>query len=313
MVGLTLALPTSANAQAADDADSLFNAGRELMQQGRFADACPKFAQSARLLPAVGTSLNFGLCLEKLGHNASAVIAYHDAITLASALGPSDAKRITVARDRLSALEPRLAKMAIVVAEDVPGLEVKRDGLALGKAQYGAWLAVDPISHVVEASAPGKQPWRATVAVTGDAATVAVTVPALVAVPKAVVAPSPVPPPPRAEAARPVVLSAALLGVGVVALTAGVVLALDARSKYDDADSLCDERGCAPQAASIQEGARSRGNVATVAFIVGGLAVASAAVVWFVVPGPRPATSARSSFGMGVGVAPGGLVARGTF
>ena len=307
----------SANAQTAgEDADSLFNAGRELLQQGRFAEACPKFAQSERLLPAVGTALNLGLCLEKLGQTASAVTAYRDAITLASALGPTEAKRITVARDRLASLEPRVAKMQIVVSEDVAGLEVKRDGLAFSKSQYGAWVPVDPIPHVVEATAPGRQPWRTTVAITGDAATISVTVPALGEAPRAV--PAPVASPPSQDGAErethhPVVLTAVLAGVGLVAITAGTVLALDAKSKYDDADSLCDARGCDPRASTIQDGARWRGNVATVAFIVGGAALGGAAFVWFVVPGPRRSTGRTGVDALRVGLASTGVVARGTF
>jgi len=305
----------SARAQG-DDADALFSAGRELMQQGRFAEACPKFAQSQRVLPAVGTALNLGLCLEKLGHTASAVAAYRDAVVMASALGPAEAKRISVARDRLSALEPRLAKMQIVIAEDVSGLDVKRDGLALTKSQYGVALPVDPIPHVVEATAPGKQPWRTTVTISGDGATAVVTVPALVDNPKpAALAPdaaSTVRQAPAPEkTSRPVVLTAIAGGVGLVAVTAGVVLALEASAKYDDADSLCDARGCAPQAASLQQGARARGDLATVAFIAGGVALAGAAVVWFVVPGPRSATAASRS--TRIGLTPGGLVAGGTF
>jgi hypothetical protein len=300
-----------------EDADALFNAGRELMQQGRFLDACPKFAQSQRVLPAVGTALNLGLCLEKLGHTASAVAAYRDAITMASALGPTEVKRITVARDRLLALEPRVVKMQIVVTEDVAGLEVKRDGLAFAKSQYGSTLAVDPIPHVIEATAPGRQPWRTTVVVSGDGALAVVTVPPLAETPKPIASPVPAIAPRSAELTtrdtHPVALTAVLGGVGLVALTAGVVLALDARSKYDDADSLCDARGCAPQAASLQDGARARGNVATVAFIAGGVALAGAAVVWFAFPGPRAPSSGIAPNGARVGLGPGGVAVGGSF
>jgi hypothetical protein len=300
-----------------EDADALFNAGRELMQQGRFTDACPKFAQSQRVIPAVGTALNLGLCLEKLGHTASAVAAYRDAITMASALGPTEVKRIAVARDRLLALEPRIVKMQIVVADDVAGLEVKRDGLGFAKSQYGTALPVDPIPHVIEATAPGRQPWRTTVVVSGDGAIAVVTVPPLAAIPKPVASPVPAAAPrsaePTASDTHPVALTAVLGGVGLVALTAGVVLALDARSRYDDADSLCDARGCAPQAAALQDGARARGNVATVAFIAGGLALAGAAVVWFAVPGPRATSSGLAPSVGRVGLGPGGVALGGSF
>jgi tetratricopeptide (TPR) repeat protein len=312
-LGLLVAIATAApaaRAQDKGDAEGLFNAGRELMQQNRFAEGCPKLAQSQRIVPAVGTALNLGLCYERLGHLASAVAAYQDALTLASALGPSEVKRITLAKDRLAALEPRLSKLSISVAEDAPGLEVKRDGVSLGKSQFGAALPVDPIAHVVEASAPGKQPWRTTVTLTGDASTVAVVVPALADAQVAAPAAPARETGPRVEPVKvvtkhPVALTVGLGAVGLVALSAGTVLALDAKSKYADADSLCDARGCAPQAASIQDDALARGNVATILFVGGGVAVAAAAVAWFVWPGAQRETR--------VGVGPGGVFARGSF
>ena len=277
-------------------------------------------AEPADILPAVGTALNLGLCYERLGYTASAVTAYQDALTLASALGPGEVKRIAIAKDRLAALSPRLAKLQVSVAEDAPGLEVKRDGVVLTKSQFGAALPVDPVPHVVEASAPGKQPWRTTITLAGDASTTTLVVPPLASASGAAVSPASAASPVTAASAndeptrtkRLVALTVGLGAVGVVALSAGTVLALEAKSKYADADSLCDARGCAPQAASIQESAITRGNVATVMFVAGGLALAGAAVVWFVWPGaqaePRSG-SGRARFGL----APGGVVAAGVF
>src|SRR4029079_9496908 len=72
-------------------ADPLFTEGRDLLEKGRFAEACPKFHRSQELAPAVGTLLSLGYCWEQLGRLRSAMDAYSEAEALAG--GAGDAKR----------------------------------------------------------------------------------------------------------------------------------------------------------------------------------------------------------------------------
>src|SRR5882757_7808503 len=46
-------------------AEALFDEGRRLMTAGDFTAACPKFASSQALDPAIGTALNLANCYEK--------------------------------------------------------------------------------------------------------------------------------------------------------------------------------------------------------------------------------------------------------
>ena len=65
---LALASPAlAANAENAAAADVLFKEAKQLASAGDFARACPKFIESQRLDPSVGTLLNIGNCYEKLG------------------------------------------------------------------------------------------------------------------------------------------------------------------------------------------------------------------------------------------------------
>src|SRR6185503_5066326 len=71
---LLLAAPASAEPSAADKAvaDALFTEGKKLLAAGRAAEACPKFVESQRLDPGLGTMLNLADCLEQIGQTASA-------------------------------------------------------------------------------------------------------------------------------------------------------------------------------------------------------------------------------------------------
>ncbi len=66
-------------------AEEAFERGRALMDAGRTKEACGSFAESVALEPAVGSEMNLGACLEKLGDVdgacrafASAVVRAHD-------------------------------------------------------------------------------------------------------------------------------------------------------------------------------------------------------------------------------------------
>src|SRR5271165_4618178 len=200
-VGLCLAVSGSARAQTSGSdvaATALFDEGRKLMAAHDYANACPKLAESQRLAPSGGTLLNLAECYEKNGQTASAWAAWKDAASRANAAGKADIEK--QASDRATALEPTLAKLAITLAagSDVTGLQVKRDGVLVGHAEFGTALPVDPGSHTVEASAPGKQPWstKVDVAARQKDASVAVTlVDAPAAAPPPVVAPVPGPNP----------------------------------------------------------------------------------------------------------------------
>jgi len=161
-------------------AEALFNQGRDLMTAGKFAEACPKFEASQQLDPGLGTMLNLAECYEKTGRTASAWAEYREAIPLARAAGSK--ARLDLATERAQALQDRLSTLTIrAMSGDDEGvhLEVRRDGVALQEAELGSPIPVDPGEHVVEAVAPGKQPWTSKVQVGGDAAKVSVEIPKL--------------------------------------------------------------------------------------------------------------------------------------
>jgi hypothetical protein len=141
-------------------ATALFDEGRKLMAEKRYADACPKLAESERLAPSGGTLINLAGCYEHTEQTASAWVTWRNVAARANAAGKADAEASALAH--AAALEPWLAKLTIALGTegDFAGLEVKRDGVVVGHAEFGLPIPVDPGVHVVEATGPMKKLWR---------------------------------------------------------------------------------------------------------------------------------------------------------
>lgn len=156
--GQTSAGPTVVGNEPTTDqralAEMLFFTGKGMMGEGRFTEACPKFAESFRLDPAAGTLLNLAVCHEKEGKVASAWGEFRQAE--ADAKRANRADREALASEAVSRLEPELPFVSIIVpaAMRIPGLEVKRNGVPLQAAAWDTELPIDPGENVITASAP---------------------------------------------------------------------------------------------------------------------------------------------------------------
>jgi hypothetical protein len=302
-------------------AEALFNQGRELMTAGKFVEACPKFEASQQLDPGLGTMLNLAECYEKTGRTASAWAEYREAIPLARAAGSK--ARLNLATERAQALQERLSTLTIrAMSGDDEGaqLEVRRDGVALQPAELGSPIPVDPGEHVVEANAPGKQPWSHRVLVTGDAARVTVDIPKLQAVgdqaPPAAALPQPVvtttPDNSPASSDKPSgsaqrTTGLVLGGGGLVGVGLGAFFGLQASSKWSEAKGKCSDYpyGCGTEGADLRSSAHSQATVSTVAFVAGGALLATGVVLFLTAP------SNKQNVALGFG--PGSAFVQGSF
>lgn len=259
--------PASAQPNASDKsaAETLFDEGRRLVGEGKFADACQKFADSNKLDPGVGTLLNLGQCYKSLGHSASAWSTFREAAALARASGQSD--RETLARSEASALEPSLIRLLIEVPPEVAAFnpQIRRDGAAVPQSLWGLPAPVDPGVHVIEVAAAGKKAQRLEVSSSAPGSTTKVTIAFLTDVPVGAVGvePSagPVPAaPPATQGAQPASPAPApsgapaqpasergglrltglvVGGIGLAAAGAGVVFLVLGKNENDQALTLC--------------------------------------------------------------------------
>lgn len=308
----TLSLSLDARAQAdSAGAEALFREGKRLMDEARYAEACPKLAESYRLDPATGALLATALCYERAGRLASAWAAYTEAAARSKQEGRAD--REESARAKALELEPRLAKVTVELeaGAGVSGLVVTRDGVALGEGVLGTALPVDPGTHVVEARAPGRRAFSVRVESTeGKTARVAVPVLATEGL-------APAAPPATAEKTAPDEGSSeegfftplrttgiVVTGVGVVGLAIGGVFGAKALSLNAQSNEHCVDNACEPEAYDQRTEARRAGNLSTV-FVATGVGLAAVGITLFVLGAPDDPEGTAS-----ITAIPGGALSR---
>jgi hypothetical protein len=300
-------------------ADELFREGRALVEAGKFDDACPKFEESQRLDPGLGTLLNLAACYEQVGKLASALTAFRSAEEQARAAGPTEKKREQTAAERARAIESRVARLTITLSSpDRPaGFSVTRDGIPVPPLDLGRRIPVDPGTIVIEAKANGYEPYRTEVIIGRDSAPRTVEIPVLTPIGggggndgnggtgggntggggdtigtgggntgggntgggDTYVDTG-------SKSSRKTIA----LGVGiagVVGLGAGIGLGVSAKGQYDDVP--CTQNGSPPTGCTADEEsridkARSRGNLGTIVGGVGIVAIAAGAALYITAP-----------------------------
>ena len=128
------------------------------MEQGKFAQACPLFAESQRLDPGGGTLLNLGVCHEKEGRLATALGELE--LALLQAQRDKRKEREQLARERIAAIGPRVPRLIVTLGAgvaEIDGLVVTVDGNEIKRETFGSAVPVDPGVHRIDASAPGRR------------------------------------------------------------------------------------------------------------------------------------------------------------
>jgi len=249
-------------------AQALFDAAQSLKKQQRFEEACAKFSESQNLDPQVGTQLNLADCYERIGKTASAWVNFVEVAEAAKLSGQT--RREQEARRRADALEPGLAKLRIEVESAPPDLEVRRDGVEVGRASWGMPTPVDPGPHDIVAAAPGKRTWRKSEQVEPGETRV-------IRVPRLADADTPKVEPSDAQPNEPVpwklVLGGSLGALGIAGIAVGAVFAVMAQNKYDESLPYCrpDEPNiCQPAGVALRDDAKQAEVTSIATFAVGG-------------------------------------------
>jgi hypothetical protein len=289
VVLLTFVRPALAEPSDADRAlaTELFQQGRVLMSEAKYAEACDKLAESQRLDPGGGTLLNLAVCHEQQGKTATAWSEFQEALALAERAAFKE--RIQIAREHIVALEPKLSRLTVLVSarSDLPQLVVRRDDSIVSRTAWGTAMPVDPGDHRIEASAPGRESWSTVVEVGPDGVQQEVAIPPLSEAPRKGAKPSstatrnrvslPVKRGPTRDSkfydgATRRVFGFVGGGIGVIGLGVGTYFGLNAVSKDSESDRLC-AGGCTPRANELSEQATTAADIATVSIVTGVVAL----------------------------------------
>jgi hypothetical protein len=172
-------------------ASQLFDDAERLFGSGKAVEACPKYSESYRLDPQLGTLLHLGECYAKAGKTAAAWVSFKDAVELAVQRNDPREKKI---RDRLRQLETSMPKLVITVPPNAPSdLEIRQDGEVVGHVVWGSPVPIDPGVHTISAKAYGRKPWIGNVQIAAAATTFEVKIPELVQEAPGAAAPPPAP------------------------------------------------------------------------------------------------------------------------
>ncbi|HEX4335408.1 MAG TPA: hypothetical protein VH062_05810 [Polyangiaceae bacterium] len=294
--------PLPAAAQSTAAAEALFNDGRTAMEAKDYDTACPRFRESNKLDPAVGTLLNLAVCETARGRVATGWELFR---AVAEKLPIDDPRRDFVAK-QLSQIEPRLPHLMLTLASGSPiDTRAKEGDAEFASATFGVPLPMDPGKHTFTVDAQGY-----------DAATVDVEL-AEGKQQSLEIAPGPLKPALPASTTTSSVLAPSgdengkghdtrvlgwvIGGVGVAGLGVGLGTGLMALGKKSTADEQCSDklRVCSAAGRDAASSGRTLAIVSTVGWIAGALGVGAGA--YFIITSkPRaPQTALSTDIGPG--------------
>lgn len=279
---VVLAVTKIAVAEPDATAGEMFQQGRDLAKQGRYAEACALFARSYGLEPALGTAVNLADCLERRGELRRA----WELFDLVARNSVNVQSRARLARERADALLPRLATLIITLGDPTAAGLVLRIGERDITPAAQLQELLEPGDVELTASVPGK-PAFTRVLHAAAGATMTVAIPAFAALEAPVTGT-------RRQRSR-MVLAGGLAGVGVIGLGVALGFAVSAKLTYDDAfrhgcnhaptgtQCMTGPDGTSPGARMIHL-AGTRADIATTSAIAGAAVAAAGLAVFLTAP-----------------------------
>jgi hypothetical protein len=319
-VPLAAAEPPRVAQRDATLAEALFREARKLMGERRFSEACPKLEESQRLDPGGGTLLNLGICHAKAGKTATAWAELREALGAARRDGRAD--REDIAKKQLAELEPRMSQLVVEVPVQarVAGLELKLDGRTLSPAAWGSAFPIDPGDHKVEAKAPRRRSFTATIAVKAEHDNARITLPVLPeerAVDDGQRAPAQEPAAGGASSSGSGLRTGAFIfgGVALIGIGIGSGFGVDAILKEQRARQDCENSGPCENDEALragQQGQRSA-RIADIVFAAGGVSLATGVVLFLLSRSTGKPTPSAAQIIPIAGPSGGGAVWQGAF
>lgn len=265
------------------EADRKFDEALNAMKAGRYAEACPVFAESYQLDPQLGALFTLAECEYKWGKLVSAKTHYVAYLTGVAKLSPEERGKQS-ARERIAVLQRDtlvrdIPTLAVALKEGTqPGGIVKRNGTVMTPDDTPVEL--DPGEYVIEWTPPVGDPSSRTITLAiGKKERIELETPKV-----ADDTPKPPPKPVSAGVSPRRIATYATGGLAVVAVGTGTVLGILALGKKSDVDANCSGGMCSQEGLDALSSGRSLGWVSTGAFVVAGAAAAVSLILFFTEP-----------------------------
>lgn len=268
LAALAITTPSAAND------DRPMKEGLAAEKAGRWQAAADAFQRAVADKPTAHAEYHLALAEEKLGHFVSA-LAHFDAAERAATTQKAHDVRAGAAK-HAAEVKKKIAKLTIDV-DSRPGLVVTLDGKQVDDADLGRPIDVDPGAHSVTAAYRDGDAVRRSITLGEGASDSVALEPAKRAAKHrehgdGAEAPA-------VSTADSHTLAWVSLGVGAVGVAAGSFFALQAKHQRDELRDYCPTNECGPEAQATLDTGKRNANVATGAFVVGGVGLALGAVL----------------------------------
>jgi hypothetical protein len=299
-----LVMPLRAGAQSDAAAEALFQEGVAKFDAGDFAAACPLLerAVASSSSEALGGMLTLAECYEKTSRPAKAWALYRKVGARARAAGQTP--RAEEAERAATRLEPTLPRVRFVAPAGAPeSLRVRFGDELVPSSVWSVALPVDPGVTRFTFEADGHQPATRDVEVPLAAGVTDVAAPALAPASATKEGPPSQPPPPSSDGGLgPLGIAGIVIGsIGGAAALASIGVAVDAKSKWDDAVTTDCAAGL-ERCRSLEgiDAARAQGDAGTVVFGagIGLLAIGTGLLIYDLVSSSSPTQGRAPSFGI---------------
>lgn len=285
-------------AEAGDDkerAKELFLEGRKAIDAGDRATGCAKMRESLGLFAVANTLFNVAQCDEGEGKIAAALEHWERGLALVDAKD----SRVSVAKERIDALSPRVPRLRIVVPPGSAASVVVLDGAELSPKALEGPLYVEPGKHVIVVRAEGRKDREHEITLAEKERTEFVATPSTEVVedakPLPTTLPSAAPPPPSwtgRHTAAVVAGGVGVLGLVAAGITGGRVTTLANDIEALDAD--CNEAGACDVAGRNEKVDEYKSMLVanTIAWGVGVAGIGAGVVLFLTAPSTKDAKAA---------------------
>jgi hypothetical protein len=281
LLSWTMLVGAQPGGEPRSEADALYEQGLNDMLAEKYDTGCPALARSYDLDPLAGALFTMAECFSKWGKVATAVKHYRAYLNRVESMSAAEKQeqggRPDVALDNVQKLEGRVPHVTLVPPPDPPqGLSVTVNGEPVAADAFGSRIGVDPGEvHLVVRSPEHTDHEEVVTVAIGENRTINLSLGA----------PSDGPSPDPGTGGSGMLTAAYVVGgIGIAGVLIGTIAGAVALGKKGTISDECTDTACTPDGLDAVDSGQTAGDVSTVAFIIGTLAVGVGVTLFLLAP-----------------------------